>query len=233
MTHLKRSAMPKTWPLPRKGTKYIIMPHGPYGMSGIPIAILLKTALKIADNLNQIKEILNEKQVLVNGKVVKDPKFSVGVFDIITIHKLKMNYLVTIENKKITMKEISAADAKNKFCKVIGKNKLAKGKIQINLYGGRNILTDEKVRINDSIILNLEKNKIMKILPLKEGFFAKVIGGKHIGASGEIKKIEKRVFIKLGGNLAEVEKKNVFVFEQLSETKDFRSTKNSKENFSG
>ena len=214
MTHLKRSAMPKIWPLPRKGTKYIIMPKGSYGMEGISLGLLLKSVLKIAENLNQIKEILNEKQILVNGKIVKEPKLSVGIFDVITISKLKMNYLVTIENKKIAVKEISAADAKNKFCKVIGKKKLAKGRMQINFYGGRNILTDEKIEINDSILLNLEKNKIIKILPLKEGAFAKVIGGKHIGASGEIKKIEKGVFIKVENKLAEVEKKNVFVFEK-------------------
>jgi len=214
MTHLKRSAMPKTWPLPRKGTKYIITPKGAYGMNGIPVAIFLKTVLKLAESLNQIREILNEKQVSVNGKIVKEPKFSVGIFDIITISKLKKNYLVVIENKKIAAKEISAADAKNKFCKIIGKKKLAKGKMQINLYGGRNILTDEKIGINDSIILNLEKNKVMKILPLKEGSFVKIIGGKHIGASGEVKKIEKRILVKLEGKLAEVEKKNIFVFER-------------------
>jgi len=213
MSHLKRSAMPVTWPLPRKGTKYIVSPAGPYGMNGIPLALFLKTVLKIAKNLNQIKEILNEKQILVNGRIVKEPKFSVGMFDIITIPKLKANYLVAIENKKIAAREIPAADAKNKFCKVIGKKKISGGKIQINLYGGRNIITDEKVGINDSIILNLEKNKVMKVLPLKEGSFVEIIGGKNIGASGEVKKIEKRVFVKLEKKLAEVEKKNIFVFE--------------------
>ena len=44
-------------------------------------------------------------------------------------------------------------------------------------------------KVGDSAIIDLEKNKIIKILPVKEKSEVLVIGGKHIGEKGKITKI--------------------------------------------
>ena len=41
--HLKRIAMPKNWPLPRKGKKKFV----PYGKNAIPLLVIVRDMLKI------------------------------------------------------------------------------------------------------------------------------------------------------------------------------------------
>ena len=71
----------------------------------------------------------------------------------------------------------------------LGKKILKGKKVQLNLYDGRNYLSDLKCKINDTVIINLEKNKIEKCLELKEKANAIVIGGKHSGKQGKIEKL--------------------------------------------
>jgi ribosomal protein S4E len=66
-------------------------------------------------------------------------------------------------------------------------------KIQLNLNDGRNILADCKCKVNDSVILDLEKKKVLKVLELKDGANALVMEGKHIGEKGKINKIQSEM----------------------------------------
>ena len=52
--HLKRQNTPKSWPIHRKGTKYIVRPQfNP--RKGVPILILLRDMLKVAKNRKEVK----------------------------------------------------------------------------------------------------------------------------------------------------------------------------------
>jgi len=73
-----------------------------------------------------------------------------------------------------------------------------KGKTQLNLFGGKNILVDKDVyKVGDSLLLDLAKTKIQDHLKLEKGHQIVLTGGKNIGEAGEISKIEgRRVFYK-------------------------------------
>jgi small subunit ribosomal protein S4e len=203
MSHLKRLAMPKTWPIPKTGTKYLAMAMpGRRKKFSIPLVIVLRDILKIANTRNETQKILSMKEVLVNGKIVRDHKMPLGLFDIISIPKLGKNYVVIFnEHKKISLEETKNID--QKIYKVVGKKILAGKKQQINLFGGVNILSNEKLKVNDSIIVSLKDNKILKVLPLKEKARLYVMGGKHLGEKGTIEKIADNEVI------ANIEKKQV------------------------
>ena len=86
------------------------------------------------------------------------------------------------------MTALTENEASCKICKIIGKKILRGGKVQINLHDGKNFLYGEG-KVNDSVLVDLKKNKITKILPLKKGAFVFVISGKHTGEKGKV--IEK------------------------------------------
>lgn len=189
MAHLKRQKSPKSWPVERKGTKYLVKPK--IGISkGIPILIVLRDMLEIAQNRKEVKRAINLKNILLNQKPVKDEKNSAVLFDTISIIPTKKNYRIVLSKKgKFQLDEIKENETNEKIAKIINK-KMLKGKnIQINLSDGRNFISDMKCNINDSVSINFKEKKIEKCISLKEGAKAFVFEGKHVGKTGEIKKI--------------------------------------------
>lgn len=182
--HLKRSLAPKSWPIPRKGTKYIIVPsHNK--RKGIPILVILRDMLKIARNRKEVKKILNGKKAKVNGKLVRDEKFPLVLFDILEI--AGKSYKLILENKKFRLEETKD---KEKIVKIIGKKILSGKKMQINLNDGRNYIVKENYKVNDSLVINFE-GKIVKKRELKDGAKVVIISGKHIGEEGKIERIDE------------------------------------------
>ena len=214
--HLKRQKVPKNWPIERKGTAYVVRPRSNLN-KGIPILIILRDLLKIAQNKKEVKKALHLKQILLNGKAVRDEKQSVLLFDIITIVPSKKNYRIELsKNKKFKVTEIKDSEAKYKIAKIINKKTLKGKKTQINLSDGRNLLSDIECRVNDSVLINLEKKKIEKCLPLKEKAKIVVFDGKHAGKEGIIKKIipeKKMAEVDINGNNINILIKQLKVIE--------------------
>lgn len=123
----------------------------------------------------------------MDGKRVVDPKRIVGLFDVISIPKLKEQYrmYITKQGKIATMK---ITDGNHKPCKVIGKTMVA-GKIQLNLYDGKNIFADNTYKVGDSVVLELPSQKMSQHLKLERGATIYITKGKHLGTTGVIESI--------------------------------------------
>ncbi|HKL23289.1 MAG TPA: KOW motif-containing protein [Candidatus Nanoarchaeia archaeon] len=196
MTHLKRKSIPKEWPMSRKGSTFVAKNIS----KGVPILVVIRDIMKIARNRKEVKKAIHMKHLLVSNRIVNDEKKSMELFDTLTIIPSKKNYqLILSEHGKYDVKEISEKETKEKISKIIDK-KIVKGKkSQLNLWDGRNYLSDIKCQVNDSVLIDLEKNKILKCLPLKEKCEVLIIGGKHAGDKGVVKRIdleEKMVEVK-------------------------------------
>lgn len=190
--HLKRQKVPKSWAIPRKGTKWVVSAESNM-RNGIPILIILRDMLKITHNRKEVKKALCEEQILLNKKVVRNEKIGVTLMDVITIVPLKENYRMILSEKgKFKLEKISESEADYKISKIINKKILKKGKIQLNMMDGINIISDIKCKTSDSVVINLKNKKIEKCLALKEKAKAAVIGGKHSGINGEIEKVNEK-----------------------------------------
>lgn len=217
MSHVKRKSAPRTWVVPRKGTKYLTSPYpGKSAELSMPLNLILRDVLKLSNNRKESRMLLNDGNVLVNGKAVKTEKFSVGLFDVVSIPKAGKNYRAMInEKKKFDIEEVKDSETKNKVYKVIGKTSLNGKKLQVNLFDGRNILSDEKEKmsINDSVLIDLESGKIVKYLPLKEGAKAYIFGGTHLGQTGIVGKVadKKSVVVKIKNKEYSIRPQNVYV----------------------
>jgi len=188
--HLKRQKTPKNWPIPRKGSVYVVRPS--FNLKkGLPILIILRDILKVAQNRREVKKVLHKKQILLNNNPVKDEKNTALLFDVIKILPLKKNYRIGLSsNGKFSVNEINENESNEKISKIINKKILKGKKIQINLSDGRNFITNIKCYPNDSILINLKDKKMEKHLQFKEKSNIIVFEGKHAGKEGKINKID-------------------------------------------
>ncbi len=190
--HLKRQEVPKSWPVYRKGTKYVIRPDSNLE-SGIPLLVILRDMIKIVQNRKEARRVIFLKQILMNNKIPKDEKNPVVLFDTISLIPAKKNYRLDLSEKgKFELKEINESEINRKVVKVVDKKILRGKKVQLNFQDGRNILSDIKCGVNDSVLINFMEKKIEKCLPLKENSRAVVFAGKHSGKRGDIKSLDRK-----------------------------------------
>ena len=214
--YLKRQKVPKRWPIPRKGNKYVVRPN--FGLNkGVPILIILRDMLKIAQNRKEVKKALHINHVLLNGKAVKDEKNIAQLFDVITLSPSGENYqLILTQNGKFDLEKLNGKEKSQKIIKIIGKKMLKGKKIQLNLNDGINFLSDIKCNVNDSVIVDLKNNTIKSCISLKEKTNAIALGGKHAGKKGIISKIiidKKMVDLEVDKKVMKILIKHIMVTE--------------------
>ena len=188
--HLKRLTIPKEWPVERKGTKYLISAKGK--PRGIPVLIVAREMLNLVRTKKEFKRAIFTGDILVNGRKLKDAHYPISLFDIVTVVPLKKSYRIDLNiGGKYHAHEISEKESKEKIAKIINKRLLKNKVLQLNLSDGRNYLTNIECKVGDSVNINLEKKKIEKVIPIKEGHEALILTGKNAGMKGKIVEIEK------------------------------------------
>ena len=213
--HLKRLTIPKSWPIKKRGIVFITrMAPGAHSFNmGMPLKLILRDILKIAKTSKEVKKILHDTEVLIDGVRRKNDKLPVGFMDVIELKKSGEYFRVVLNKGKISLISIDKKRAEFKIGKIVGKNKL-KGKTQINLYDGKNILIDkDDYKTGDSIVISLPKHEIKEHIKLDKGCCIYLIGGKHRGDMGKVEDIvgSKIVYKRESGEIIETLKKYVFV----------------------
>ena len=194
--HLKRIAIPKSIPLTtKKRSTWLIMPNpGPHTADlSMPLAVFLRDILQIAKSSREVKSILNNRLVKVDGKIRTEPKFPVGFMDAISLEKSDKYYTLSIDHKgRLAVQEITKQEANKKIVKVIKKHTIKKGKINLTFHDGRNMIADNNVRVGDSVLLSLPEAKLKSLIKLEVGSKCLITEGKHSGTIATLKEIIQR-----------------------------------------
>lgn len=194
MPHLKRLLAPSFWRVSRKETKWVVTPRpGPHPKSfSIPLSIILTHIIAIAETTGEAKKIIRKGDVLVDGKRRKDYGYAVGLFDVVTIPKIKKTYRVVPAVKGLNLIEISEKESNLKVFKITDKTILKKGKIQLNLHDGKNLLVENNnYKPGDSLLVELPMLKIVEHIPLVKGTIGIVSKGADAGELGKVKEFMK------------------------------------------
>ncbi len=201
--HQKRLSAPKTYKIPRKVAKWIVKPSpGPHNKEAIPLLVIVRDFLKLADTAREARRIIAAGEILVDGVVRKDYKFPVGLFDVVTIPKLDKSYRILFDERgRYIPREIEDADLK--LYKIVNKTVVRGGKIQLNLFDGTNILASNEYKTKDSLLLKIPEKKIVDHLKFEEGALVMITGGTHAGEIGRLK--EYKIVRSSAPNLVTVE----------------------------
>ncbi len=202
--HLKMLVTPKTWPVRRKGRKYITRPYpGAHAFFlSLSVGTILKDVLGLAKTKKEVNYLLINKNLMVDGKRVRDRKHLVGIMDTLTLLETEKYYRMMLKKGKLNLIEIKKEEANKKICQIKGKSLIPKHKkdktkaksdqIQLNLHDGRNILVQKgDYKVGDSLVLEVPAQKILEHLKLEKGLLSIFVGGKHLGEKGKVEEIHR------------------------------------------
>ena len=169
-SHMKRLTMPRSWPLPRKSSVWIQKPN-PCGHPldlCMPMGVILRDVLGVAQNRREAKKILHSKFVNVDGAIETD----------IVSYKCVLD-----TNGKLRYRTIPAKEALTKICRVMGKTTIKGAKTQVHLHDGRNLLFNEnpEYKTGDSLVISLPDQEVKSYHKFEEGSIAYLTAGNHIG----------------------------------------------------
>lgn len=218
---LKRRAAPRSWPIARKGRKWVQRPApGPHGqLDSLPLVMVLRDLLKLANSAREARILLREGKVRVDGKVVKDVARGIGLMDVVSIAApLSKDFRVLKDRRgKLALLPIPAPDAKFKLGRVRFKHTVPGGRIALTLHDGRNLLVDAptEVKVGDTLRVELPEQKVLQRIALSANALAFISGGSHVGELARVDRVEvipssqpNRVHFKEGFSTI---KENVFI----------------------
>jgi small subunit ribosomal protein S4e len=203
---LKRLNTPKYLQIKRKHGKYFVRPiAGPHpSRLSLPLLHIVRDLLKIADNYQEAKKLITRGYFKVDGKVVKNIKFPIGLMDVLTIEKMNKSYRILPSSfHQFVLHEISGEEANYKLCRIKNKKWIKGGQLQLNLHDGRNLLInvqdprnpkEDSYKVMDVLKISVPDQAILKTIRFKTGSLAIITAGikKDIGNVGRITNILKR-----------------------------------------
>jgi len=216
MAKLKRLLAPPFWRTPKKAYKWTVSPRpGPHRkFESIPLQILVRDILKLAETGKEAKTIIHQGEVFVDGKKRKDHAYPAGLMDVIAIPKLKKYFRVVPFAKGLNVIEIPETESKSKISKIVGKTVVKKGRMQLNLHDGKNILVEKGAySTGDSILIEVPTQKILEHVKLEKGNVGLIIKGKNSGENVVIKQVIKVRSREPNKIICEIEDKEVEVRE--------------------
>ena len=198
---LKRKPAPRFWPIHRKELPWIVKPSsGSHSLeSCLPLTLVLRDILGVAQTRKEAKMILSEGKVLVDGTIRRKDDFPVGLMDVISMPQADKYYRVMPSHKGLVLNPISKEEANFKLIRVEDKTTVKNG-VQIAFHDGSNMLVkvaDIKKPIEvtyetfDILKVTYPDKQVVSTLKTKEGNLAIITGGKNIGKQGKIVEIEK------------------------------------------
>jgi len=192
--HQKRLSVPNSWPVERKTETFTVKADaGPHGEAGVPLLIILRDVLGYADSRKEARYALDQDSVIINGKPVSDEERPVGMFDILAFTEREEFYRVFPgEGGRLSLTEIDEDSAQSKLGKIIGKQHVAGGQVQLTLHDGQTLLVDEDSDYEggDSLVVGNDDTEIVAHFPYEEGALVTAVDGAHAGDIGRIEEIQ-------------------------------------------
>lgn len=205
--HQTRQEASKLLPIPRKGTKYVARALS-HQSSSVPVVIALREMLGLAKTAKEVNEMIKQKLLRINGREVKDCRESIRLFSIFSAGN-KSFKLTILPAGRFHLEEVRGD--KTRICKIIGKKILKGNKTQIALHDGSNLITKEKLNINDSLSLDFN-GRIISHSGIEKGKKALIFSGKHLGYSGLIENVhDNKSLIKINDKSAEIDNSRFIV----------------------
>ena len=195
---LKRRAAPRTWTVPRKGTKWLKRPApGPHRQDeSMPLLLVLRDVRHLVSSAREASRLLRTGTVRVDGKVAKDLDRGLGLMDTLSFAPPLDTHFRIVKDRhgKLALVAIPPTEAGVKLGRVRFKHTVPGGRVEVTLHDGRNLLVpaNSSWRVGDSVKVGVPDQKVLEHLPLAPGALAYISGGSHVGELARVDKVEVR-----------------------------------------
>jgi small subunit ribosomal protein S4e len=195
-TRVKRQMAPTFWDVRRKESQFVMrVKPGPHPKnSAYPLGMILRDAIKVTKTARESQIVLNEGKVKVDGIVKRDPNLAVGLMDIVELSTGQAYRLVPKNSELLAPVSVDNSEKNVKLAKVTSKVTIKGKKIQYGFHDGRTLISDAKLRVGDTCLVQLPESKIKDHIRFEKGATALIITGDNAGKIGKIEDIRDGVF---------------------------------------
>ena len=211
---LKRQMAPTFWGITRKDKRFVVTvrPGAHPKHNAIPSAVLLRDTLKIVTTLREAKSAIYSGKVIVDGVPSPSLHHALGLMDVIELVGTTDIYrLVPNAGHLLKPLKINDSEKSKKLVKVSSKATIKNGKTQIGFHDGRSLISDTKVNVGDSCLIQVPEQKILEVIKLEKNSQVIVTRGVNTGKTGNIAALHagpftlpKRALIALGDRKIEI-----------------------------
>jgi len=195
--HLKRLNAPHHWMLDKMGGVFAPKASsGPHKLREcLPLIVFLRNRLKYALTGREVKLILMQRLVKVDGKVRTDSTYPSGFMDVLSIEKTNEHFRLLYDPKgRFNIHAITAEESKYKLGKVKRVEMGPKGIPFLVTHDGRTIrYPDPAIKVNDTVKIDLTTGKITDTVKFDIGNLCMITGGRNMGRVGLVEHRERHL----------------------------------------
>lgn len=195
---LKRQMAPLFWGITRKDKRFVVTvrPGGHKKDHSIPSAVFVRDTVKLANTLREAKSVIYGGKVKVDGVTRKSLHHGIGLMDVIELEGVPEIYRLVPKDltvlKPIT---INASEKTKKLVKVTKKVTIKGKKTQLGFHDGRNLISDAKVNVGDTCVVQVPETKILDVVKLEKGAQVIVTSGVNAGKMGRVAEMREGTFV--------------------------------------
>ena len=195
-TRVKRQMAPTYWDIRRKESQFVMrVKPGPHSKNrAYPLGMVLRDALKLTKTARESQIVLNEGKVKVDGVIKRDPNLAVGLMDVVELSTGSAYRLVPKDSELLVPVEVDDAEKNLKLAKVTSKVTTKGKRIQYGFHDGRTLLSDTKLKVGDTCVMELPGSKIRDHIRFEKGAIALILTGDNAGKVGKIEDIRDGIF---------------------------------------
>lgn len=197
-TTVKRQRAPSFWKVRRKHGQFVVRARpGPHPKAVCyPLGILLRDVLSVGQTMDEVKGILNDGKVSVDGVVRRAIGWPVGLMDTIELIPLSQTFRLVPKNRNLLVPVLLSKQSEKslKLLRVTLKKTIKGNKTQYGFHDGMTLVLTEQYSVGDTCLVDLSNKQIKSHMILKKDSIVLVTKGENAGAIGKIEEIRDGLF---------------------------------------
>ncbi|HSB57893.1 MAG TPA: 30S ribosomal protein S4e [Nitrosopumilaceae archaeon] len=195
---LKRQMSPIFWGITRKDDRFVVTvrPGGHSKHLAIPSAVFIRDILKLATTLREAKSAIYGGKIKIDGVVRKSLHHGIGLMDVVELDGIPEIYrLVPKDSMVLQPITINSTEKSKKLVKVTSKATIKGSKTQLGFHDGRSLVSDTKLNVGDTCVMQIPEQKILDVIKLEKGTQVIVTSGINAGRVGKIEEMKEGTFV--------------------------------------
>jgi small subunit ribosomal protein S4e len=197
-TTVKRQHAPSFWKIRRKQGQFVARARpGPHPKAiSYPLGILIRDVLGVGQSMDEVKRILNDGKVSVDGVVRRSIGWPVGLMDIIELIPLSQVFRLVPKNRNLLVPILLSKETERnlKLLRVTLRKTIKGKETQYGFHDGKTLIANEQYSVGDSCLIDLSNKEVKSHMKLEKGSIVLVTKGENAGAIGKIEEIREGLF---------------------------------------
>lgn len=195
---LKRQMAPLFWGITRKDKRFVVTvkPGGHKKDVSVPTAVFVRDTLKLSNTLRESKSVIYGGKIKIDGITRKSLHHGIGLMDVVELDGVSEIYRMV--PKDLTVLKpivINSSEKSKKLLKVTRKVTIKGKKTQLGFHDGRNLISDTKVNVGDTCLVQVPEIKILDVIKLEKGSQVIVTSGVNAGKMGKVSEMREGTFV--------------------------------------